>query len=279
MKNIKQNNLSMKKLQAQIDAMKSNNTTNKDGGNIEIKIRKGFFGLPLFLITTLLTNLHKIPFISRLTNVLSLWYGKTTWWRMLVITRKIFVAFNALVGIITVIIVSGFSMDNIIAGISGIGITYAELVTSFFSRLYSWFHNFFDNHTPKPKDPGNWWSNSRDPRVYKPSLWSSSPTHPDGPGSPNNIGRYAMDIGKKLDLSVNVNKSTDWNISSWLWYGGIIVITIGTIYLGYMIYQDPTIISPFRQGRVAGAPPIFDVDNPDNLAPGVPPIPNYSRRW
>ena len=58
----------------------------------------------------------------------------------------------------TVISISGFGMDNIIMGISGMGLAYVEMIHSFFSRLFSWLLDFFNNRTPQvPKNPLFWW--------------------------------------------------------------------------------------------------------------------------
>lgn len=50
-----------------------------------------------------------------------------------------------------------------------------------------------------------------------------------------------------------VDTSSGWNLSSWLWYIGIGVVTAGAIYLGYVIITDPSIITPYRDG-VPGRP-------------------------
>ena len=76
------------------------------------------------LSTTIITNLHKIPVISRVIDVLSLSCGRTTWWKILVMVRKIFVNINAIIGMYAIIKVLGFSMNNIAVDISAIGYSY-----------------------------------------------------------------------------------------------------------------------------------------------------------
>lgn len=58
--------------------------------------------LILYIISGILGYAHKIPFIGRLIAFASLYYGSgraTTWWQILVKIRKLFIIFNALIGI------------------------------------------------------------------------------------------------------------------------------------------------------------------------------------
>jgi hypothetical protein len=78
----------------------------------------------LFTLTTLLSYGHKIPLISKIIKLLSLWYGRITWWEMLITVRKRIVIINALIGVYTVLKISGFSTTNLVAGCYMIGHTY-----------------------------------------------------------------------------------------------------------------------------------------------------------
>ena len=80
----------MKKLQEQIDAL---NAANKPVQSNTGKI------MSLFALTSLIAYAHKLPGVSKLTNLLSLWYGRTTWWQMLIYIRKGFIVLNALIGL------------------------------------------------------------------------------------------------------------------------------------------------------------------------------------
>jgi hypothetical protein len=177
---IKENNLSLKKLKAELDNMKSKQptvssqtiTTDKTGKhNIVTRFyRKS--SLPVFWIfSTLLTYGNKIPIISKILKGLKWWYGRTTWWKLLVSMRKMFIIFNALLGVYTVFKMSGFSTDNLIGGFYGLGHTYVEMLSSFTKRLFNWFVELFDHKiVPKPPtDPSTpplwkWWE-------YKESRW------------------------------------------------------------------------------------------------------------
>ena len=63
----------------------------------------------LFLFTGLLGYMNKIPVIRGIVAILSLYYSRTTWWKFLGKIRKIFVIFNALIGMYVVVKTTGFS--------------------------------------------------------------------------------------------------------------------------------------------------------------------------
>ena len=48
-------------------------------------------------------------------------------------------------------------MDNVFAGFSAMGITYVQMVRSFFTRIFEWLLDFFDYKVipNPPKDPGS----------------------------------------------------------------------------------------------------------------------------
>jgi hypothetical protein len=117
----------------------------------------------LWVITTVLAYAHKIPFIGRIITLLSIWYGRTTIWKILVRIRKIFIAFNALIGVYMVYKSVGFGPDNVLAGFVGMGHTYLEIFMNFTKRLFNWIFELFDYkvipnvpNTP-PSSPPSWW--------------------------------------------------------------------------------------------------------------------------
>lgn len=104
--NIYNNRLSLKSLQAELDALKNSNNNKSNEQNLEnpplkqknilarFTTKSSAFGLWIF--TALLSYGHKIPIIKQLIKILSLWYGRTTWWKTLVSLRKTFIIINAL---------------------------------------------------------------------------------------------------------------------------------------------------------------------------------------
>jgi hypothetical protein len=251
--NIKQNNLSLKTIKAELEAIKSSNnsqpavsshtiTTDKSGKQSVItRFVKG--GMPLYwIISTLLTYGHKIPIISKIIKGLSLWYGRTTWWKILVQMRKVFIVLNAIIGVITVFKITGFSTDNLLAGFYGIGYTYVEMLGSFIKRLFTWFVELFD-HKIVPNPPTN--PNTPSSSILK--WWAPKENTISNKGVIGDI----FDIVKTPDslretykhqnISIGTSSGwSDWSISSWVWYGGIALISVGALYLGYKFVMDPT---------------------------------------
>ena len=264
--NIKDNNLSLKKLQAEIEQLKSGSNKDQQTNNLVDKnidsnrnitngiFRKsmipGLLGLCWCMLTTIITYGHKIPFIAKIINLLSLWYGRTTWWKLLVILRKVFIVINAIIGVLSVFWISGFSTDNLIAGFYGIGYTYMEMLTSFSKRLFNWFFELFDcKIVPKsPKPPVNynplwkWWG-------PKENTWVSG----------DDTFKKIMDLSRGLDYSnsntkIDVDSTSSWSIPNWLWYAGISVLSAGVIYICYSIYTDTSLLhdlNPFKSDSKA----------------------------
>lgn len=200
-------------------------------------------GLYLWLITGILGYAHKIPYIGRIVTLLGIWYGRTTWWKILIKIRKVFIVINAIIGVYVVFKSVGFSTDNLFAGFVGLGHTYFEILFNFTKRLFTWFFDLFDmkivpnvpGDTPsfkKPNNSGLWFPkgidsswNQRLPKLDNiPSDWFK-------PGFNFNIGTF---------------ESTPWykDWSTIYWIGGILG-SMGMAYITYKLYSDPTIITNF----------------------------------
>jgi hypothetical protein len=263
-KNIKQNMLSLKSLQQELEALKSaqqvhnNNHPHTDVAGHDIKgsyinrIYMKSSSVLLFLLSGLLSYGHRLPFIGKIVTILSLWYGRTTWWRILIQLRKVFVVFNALIGVYVVFKSIGFSTDNILAGVAGLGHQYIEIFSSFTSRLFNWFVELFDHkvvpNTPNNPSDGSW--NKWNP--LKQIGWNTKPMHDNG------IGKM-MDLAKSQDfykspINLSVNTSTSWykDLGTWLWLGGI-ACGIGLLYFGYKFLMDPTFISELGRDNTTTA--------------------------
>jgi len=105
----------------------------------------------LWLITGILSYAQKIPFISKIITLVSLYYGKTTIWKVLIKLRKVFVFINATLGVWMVYKLAGFGADNLLAGM---GHTYLEIITSFSKRMFNWLFELFD-YKVVPNIPNN----------------------------------------------------------------------------------------------------------------------------
>jgi len=203
-----------------------------------MKLRENSMFL-LYIISGILAYAHKIPFLGRIISLLSIWYGRTTWWKILIKIRKLFIIFNALIGVLMVYKTVGFGYDNILAGFAGMGYTYIEMFTNMTKKLFNWFVELFDQkiipNVPKdaPSKPHFWsprgldysWNNKLPKLDSIPSEWVTNP----------------------FNLNVNTY-TTPWykEWSTWLWIAGI--VTAG--YLGYKFIIDPLFIDSFKNPTV-----------------------------
>lgn len=99
---------------------------------------------------------NKIPMIKGIIGMLSLWYGRTTRWKMLyrifILSRKLFIIFNALIGMYVVFKLSGFQVGLMWSFLGVMGHTYMELLYGFAKRLFEWFLDFL-GYDIGPKKP------------------------------------------------------------------------------------------------------------------------------
>ena len=160
---------------------------------------------------------------------------------MLIKARKIFIMFNALLGIYAMIQVSGFSMDNIIAGVYGLGISYVEMIRSLAVRLYNFLFDFLDRRVvpdvpQKPSYPG--WGGGPKER-----MWEARPMNPDGLGR---VMEHARSHYPQTNIYLNTNNSgnggwgswlTSW-VPSWVWYGLAGFVVLGVGYASYTYLYD-----------------------------------------
>src|SRR6202035_1203266 len=126
--------LTLKSLKQELENMKLKSATNSKVKKINETIPpKGVVGhdiknsyvnrlymqsgaLWLYLITGVLSYGHKIPYIGRIISIIATVYARTTIIKVLTKLRKIFIIFNALIGVYLVFKSVGFSTDNLIVG-------------------------------------------------------------------------------------------------------------------------------------------------------------------
>jgi hypothetical protein len=137
---IKQNKLTLKSLQQQLDKIKSN----KENKTTSIGIERKSLLFFLSALSWLLLFINKLPIISKIHKLLKIYYGRTTLWMILVYTRKIFIIINAIIGVYAVFSMSGFGYENLLSGFVGMGYNYIEIILNFTKRLFNWFFDLFD---------------------------------------------------------------------------------------------------------------------------------------
>jgi hypothetical protein len=223
----------------------------------------------LWIFSWVIALANRIPMIRYLIGLLSLWYGRTTWWKILVrilsISRKTFVVFNALIGIYVVYSLCGFEVGLMFSHFATMGHTYLEIFSGFTKRIFEWFLDIlgYDIGPNKPNIPSG----------HVKRFWNIGDI-PKMPDYNYGNGNSLRDTYKSL-LNINVETvSTPWyrDLTTWLWIGGIISI-IGVSYLGYKFIMDPNFFTSdltptIRRPRGPGGdiPPYF----PDNtVEPGI----------
>jgi len=269
MKNIKKNNLTMKTLQVEIDKLqeqlKSNHkrsTAAEKTNDIKhsyiqnLHMKSSMF--MLWIITAVLSYAHKIPFIKQIITALSIIYGRTTIWKILVKVRKVFILFNAAIGVFMVFKTVGFGYENVLAGFVGMGHSYLEIFTNFTKRMFNWFVELFD-HRVVPNVPGDNTGNA-----YK-KIWSNGPIdksafNPQYPTSGSVEDSLRKSYNSLLNIQVEPVSASSWykDISTWLWIlGGITVV-----YFGYKLIFDPLIIENITSGSTTAKPSPTDGAGP-----------------
>ena len=203
--------------------------------------------LYLWIITAIIGYGSKLPYIGRIIGFLSVVYGRTTIWKILVKVRRFFVLLNAAIGVYIVFKTTGFSFDNILAGLAGIGHNYLEILTNFTKKLFFWFVELFDHKIiPNVPNPGTGASGGQIDKVSKDWFdgWKSK-----GESVSNRpILDRMLDKSNSLResyINININP-TPWykDLTTWIWIGGAIgLLSVG--FLGYKLIYDPSYFIDF----------------------------------
>ena len=280
---MKQNNkLTLKQLQKELEVLKSRNANTNDlKQSIITRLFKQSSILHLWLITGILGYARKLPFLFKFILLLSLWYGKTTWWKIFGKLRKLFIVFNAIIGVYAVFKAVGFSFDNILIGFMAIGHTYFEVLGSLTNKLFNWFLNLFDQRivpnvpSNKPNNP----SKSVIDYITSPVEKMKGPISKDAwnPVLNGELPKISLrDLYMKGSPSIDI---TPWyrDTGTWLYIIGI-GCSVGLFYLSYKIYSDPSwILSYFNNPDIGSktVTPISPVPGPSTL-PSLPPSPDIT---
>ena len=210
----------------------------------------------LFMITGLLGYISKLPFIGKVLSVLGFYYRKSTFLQILIKIRKIFVVFNALIGVYLVFKSVGFSTDNLIIGFTAVGESYFTMLGSMVKRLFCWFVELFD-HKIVPNVPGDnggtWFSKPKVPTTNNSLIVPSNLNIPNLLEAP---GFSLRELYKNATPTTKSWYSLEYNT---LWWIGVTIISVGTIYFGYQFIYNPIY-------------DIFHVNKPTtNIQPPTPP--------
>lgn len=215
----------------------------------------------LWIVTAVLSYAHKIPYIRRIIGFLSIVYGRTTIWKVLVKLRKAFIMFNALIGVYMVFNTVGFSYDNILAGFAGMGHSYLEIFTNFTKRLFNWTVELFD-HKVVPNVPGD--SSSGGSITRK--LFNTGPIDKSVYNPFSNTPPLENSLRKQYNSLLNLNVDptpTSWyNYNNLWWLGGLIIKGVaiaGFVYFGYKFIVDPLIVEHLKIDKGKGVEGVVPV--------------------
>lgn len=239
--------LSLKALQDQINVLNKSNKaiknnkatdlkTNSTGKVQEVTLHMRSSFMYMYALSWILFLANKIPFIAKIATLLRLYYGKTSFWRMLLISRKLFIAFNALVGVVAVLKCTGMETGSVLANFTMIGSNYIELLSNLVKNIFNWIFDLFD-YKIVPNVPNNtnnsWWPGP------KTLTWGTKPMITTG--ILENINELKDIFPSPLNTKIvpEVSGYRDW--STWLWYTGVIVCVTAfaaIVYTGFSYYQS-----------------------------------------
>jgi hypothetical protein len=100
--------------------------------------------LPFYILSWLGYFAHKLPFLWRLAPFATKFVAKSTLLASLILFRKAFIVFNAIIGMAFVLKLGVLDNGSIFSNISMIGNTYLELFGNFVAKVFSVIVEFFD---------------------------------------------------------------------------------------------------------------------------------------
>jgi hypothetical protein len=261
---MKNNKLTLKALKQELENLKKSNTvspaeTHKSSVAHDIKnsyIQNLHMKSSMFywwLISWGIFFIRKFPFLSKVVGALSLIYGKTTWWQLLVKIRKLFIIFNAAIGMYMVYKTTGFGVDTFWANFAAIGNNYFEIFINFNKRVFNWLVELFDyklvpgNNTPKPKFNGGGTSWN----VLEAINRNSSNLNPY-----KIIGSDKEEFFSLRDLYKNakIEPKSWYQDHSWFYYLLGTALVLGGLYAGYKFLIDPLFVESLPSSNPGNNP-------------------------
>lgn len=191
----------------------------------------------LWLISWVIYFANKIPYLSRIVGFLSLIYGRTTWWKILMKVRRLFVVFNAIIGMYVVYKTTGFGLDNFWANFAAIGEKYVDIFFNFNKIAFNWLLDLFDykiipggNKPPTPP------TNPFIDRFKNSSVLNILPSKPDIT-SEDPITYSLRNLYKDAKIEPSYSSWYTWVYYTSLCLG--VAVTVGACYLGYKFITEP----------------------------------------
>ena len=178
--------------------------------------------------------LSKFPFLTTLfTKILGIKKASILF-TILIYLRKGFIVTNAIIGIWLMFKVTGWDQGSFLMSAAAIGHSYMEFFITFIYKAFNYLYNIFDN-----KIIPNIGSGQNPYSVY--NGWNIRPM------KDNNYLSMAENARSWYQSPTQISNTSSWSdwFPSWkaMFYIGITIVTIATLYSGYVYINncfDPT---------------------------------------
>jgi len=235
----------------------------------------------LYFLSLFAFLFKKLPLTSRITTSLYNAYGKTSFWSLLVLSRKAFVIFNALLGMYAVVKASGAfliasattGINSYISSLTAVGKTYANIIWNSTKDVLNWAINLFNYKLipNEPKNPSN--------HTYGPWNGPGWNTKPVIKNNIMDVAESSKDWYRLLNQPEAIERSWYQEPSFWLYLigGTVAVITVvGVGMLAYSYYMElnatgdtiPKIITPKGKGTLPVDKDLTPTQSPTDFIQG-----------
>ena len=131
------------------------------GRNLKLSLNSSpLFGLITMQVMSVLLYFGKrLPILAMIGKILKYYLGKTSFWSILVLSRKAFITFNAILGVLFVLKLTGLDITTVLANYSILGTTYLELLQGVIKNTFNWIFDLLDMKVIPNDKPGKPWYN------------------------------------------------------------------------------------------------------------------------
>ena len=119
-------------------AITKSNITIKGGKNLRFTMGSpllGLLGMQLVAIGLYLGK--KLPILGFVGKILHYYFGKTSFWSILVLSRKAFITLNAIIGVFFILKLTGLDITTILSNYSILGNTYLEILQGLIKNSFN----------------------------------------------------------------------------------------------------------------------------------------------
>ena len=104
----------------------------------------------------------RLPLLGMLAKILKYYFGKTSFWGLLVLSRKAFITINAIIGVFFIFKILGLDVATILSNYTILGNTYLEILQRIIKNSFDWIFELLDMKiVPHDKPGGSSWYDPR----------------------------------------------------------------------------------------------------------------------